>query len=70
MSKKSEKSIKIVNTEGENLLNDLRNFKELFRKDVAYDKIKGHKKAGFHPLSRKHIFGKTTGGSQTDPTKI
>ena len=23
--------------------------------------IKSHKNAGFHPLSRKHIFGKTTG---------
>ena len=28
---------------------------------MAYDNIKIHKKAGFHPPSRKHGFGKTTG---------
>ena len=38
---------------------DLGNFNEIFRKDVAYDNIKNHKKAELHPLSRKHIFGKT-----------
>ena len=38
------------------LLKDLRNFNEIFGKDVAKDKIKSHKKAGFHPLSRKYIF--------------
>ena len=41
------------------LLNDLSNCNGVFRKDVAYDNIKSHKKAGFHSLSRKHIFGKT-----------
>ena len=29
---------------------------------MAYDSTKIDKKAGFHPFSRKHIFGKTTGG--------
>ena len=63
--KKSEKSIKIVNTEGEvkssYLLNDLRYFTDIFRKDVAYDNIKSHKKLRFHSFPRKHIFGKTPG---------
>ena len=34
-------------------LNDLTYFKEIFRKNVAYDNIKNHKKSGFE---------KTTGG--------
>ena len=46
-----------------NLLNDLMNFNEIFRKDVAFDQIKCHKKPGFHPFSRKHIIGKAIGGS-------
>ena len=29
---------------------------------MAYDNVKSHKKAEFHSLSRKHIFGKTTWG--------
>ena len=37
--KKIEKSVKIVNIEEENLLNNLRNFSEIFRKNVAYDDI-------------------------------
>ena len=36
--------MKIVNIEGENYLNDLRNFDEIFRKGVAYNNIKSHKK--------------------------
>ena len=28
---------------------------------MAYDSVKSHKKVRFHPLSRKHIFGKITG---------
>ena len=35
------------------LLNDLRNFNEIFRKDVTYDNIKSHKKPVLHPLSRR-----------------
>ena len=37
--KKSEKSMKIVSIDGENLLNDSGNFNEIFRKDVIYDNI-------------------------------
>ena len=33
---------------------------KIFRKDMAYD-IKSHKKAGFQPLSRKQVLGKTAG---------
>ena len=43
--------IKIVNIDGENLLNNLRNFNGIFRIDVAYDNTKSHKKTGLHPLS-------------------
>ena len=43
------------------ILNDLRRFNKIFRKVLAYDNIKSHKKPGIHPLSRKCIFGKTTG---------
>ena len=42
------------------------NFNEILRKDVTYDNIKIHKKAGLHPLSRRCILEKTTGG-QIDP---
>ena len=42
------------------LLNDLRNFNEIFRKDVTYDNIKSHKKLELHTLSRRYIFGKIT----------
>ena len=50
------------------LLNDLRNFNEIFRKDVAYDNIKSPKKTRFHSLPRKHIFGKTTEGEWNGST--
>ena len=39
--------------------NELRNFKEFFRKDMAFNNIKSHKKVVFYPLSRRRIFGKT-----------
>ena len=46
----------------------LRNFSEIFGKDVTYDNIKSHAKARPHPLLRKYIFGKSTGGKgQIDP---
>ena len=61
----------VVNFEEENLqenhLNDLTNFNKIFRKNVAYDNINSHQKAGFYPLFRKYIFGKTTGGGQINP---
>ena len=56
--------MKIANIELRNysyLLNNLRNFNEICRKDVNYDNIKSHKKPGFHPLFRRNIFRKTTG---------
>ena len=43
-------------------MNKLRNFKEIFRKDVTYDKSKSHKEPGFCALFRRHIFWKTEGG--------
>ena len=46
-----------------NLLNDLKNFNEIFREDATYDNIKSHKKAGLHPLFRRCSFRKTTGDS-------
>ena len=39
------------------LLNDLRNFNDIFRIDVTYDNIKSRKKPGLHRLSRRYIFG-------------
>ena len=49
--------MKMVNFEEENLI-DLRNFNEIFRKDVTYDNIKIYKIAELHSLSRKYIFEK------------
>ena len=65
VKKISEKPMKSVIIEGENLhisylLNDLKNFNKILRKDVAYDGIKIQEKAGLHGLSRPH-FCKTTG---------
>ena len=40
-------------------MSNLRNSNQIFEKGVAYDTINIHKKSRFHPLSRKHIFGKT-----------
>ena len=51
--------LKIVNIEEEKssyLLNDLRKFNEIFRKDVTYDNIKNHIKLRLHNLSGKYIF--------------
>ena len=42
----------------------MRNFNEVFREAVPYDNIKSHKKSEFHPLFRRYIFQKTTGGDQ------
>ena len=35
---------------------------------MNYDNIKSHKKPGFHPLSKRCIFGKSTGGSNWPPS--
>ena len=37
-------------------MNELRNFNEIFRKDVTYDNIKSHEKPGVHPFSEKHFW--------------
>ena len=58
--------MKIVIIEEENLNIFFRNFDEIFRKDVAYDNIKSHKKGGLYRLSKKYIFGKTTEGGQSN----
>ena len=55
--------MKIANIDRENssqLLNDSKNFKEIFRKNVPYDTIKSHKNPRFHPLFTRYVFGKTT----------
>ena len=58
---KSEQLMKILNIEEKNLqIEELRNFNEVFRKDVPYDNIKSHKKAGLHPLPKNYNFGKIT----------
>ena len=49
------------------LLNDLRNFNNIFTKDVTYNLIKSHKKPAFHPHFRRCIFEKTTDTGQIDP---
>ena len=53
----------------------MRHFNENFRKDVTYDNIKSHAKPGLHPLSRRCIFAKTTGGgggegAHNDPSSL
>ena len=56
MSKKFKKLIKLVIMDGKKssyLLNDLRNFDEIFRKNVAYDNIKNQRKARVRSFSRR-----------------
>ena len=50
----------------------MRNFNEIFMKDVTYDHIKSRKKARLYPLFRRYIFGKNTeeGGGQIDPSPL
>ena len=42
------------------VLNDLRNFNKIFKKDVNYDNVKSHNKKQLHclsfPLSKRYIF--------------
>ena len=54
--------MKITNIDREVLHIFLRNFNEIFRKDVTYDSIKSHKKPVLNPFFRKCIFRITTGG--------
>ena len=71
---KSEKPMKIDHIEGAYLLNNLRNFNDIFRKDVAYDNIKSDKKLAFSPLSlslslslEATFLKKTQEGGKIDP---
>ena len=61
---KSKKLAKLVKIEEKSSgpLNNQMKFNEIFSRYVTYDDIKSHKKSGFHPLSRKHNFGKTVRG--------
>ena len=57
-------SVNVLNVAEENfsyLLNNSKNFNEIFRKNVTSDYIKSHKTTGLHPLFKRYIFGKTTG---------
>ena len=38
------------------LLNDLRNFNKILKKDVTYYNVKNHKIEGFHSLSLENTF--------------
>ena len=48
-------------------LNNLRNFNEIFRKDVTYDNVKSHKKPGFHPLFKKDFLKNCRGWVKFTP---
>ena len=58
--------MKIVNIEEKRkssyLLNELRNFNEIVRKEVTYAYIKSNKKTRLYLFSEKCIFGKATMG--------
>ena len=58
--------MKIVNIEEKRkssyLLNELRNFNEIVRKEVTYANIKSNKKTRLYLFSQKRIFGKATMG--------
>ena len=41
-------------------MNNLRNVNQIFRKNVAYDNIKSHKKERLQPFSLKETFGRIT----------
>ena len=69
--KSSEKLVRIVNIEGENLQifwKISKNFNENFRKDVTYENIKTCKKPELQSLSRKDGFEKITRAGQIDPS--
>ena len=41
------------------LLNDLKNFNEIFKENVTYDNLNSLQRSGSHPLSIKYNCGKT-----------
>ena len=49
------------------LPNYYQNFNKFSRKNVCYDNIKSHKKAGLYPLFRKYSLEKTREGSNQLP---
>ena len=49
------------------LLKDLRNFDEIFRKNVAYDNIKNQRKARVLSFSRRDALLENNRGNQIDP---
>ena len=70
MSKKFKKLMKLVIMDGKKssyLLNDLRNFDEIFRKNVAYDNIKNQRKARVLSFSRRDALLENNRGNQIDP---
>ena len=48
-------------------MSDLRNFSEIFRKDVTYDNTKSKENLGLHLLSRRYISAKTKERGQINP---
>ena len=70
MSKKFKKLMKLVIMDGKKssyLLKDLRNFDEIFRKNVAYDNIKNQRKARVLSFSRRDALLENNRGNQIDP---
>ena len=51
-------------------MNNLRNFNEIFGKNVTCDNVKSHKKAGLHLLSRKCNSGIIRGGGRGGGVKL
>ena len=48
----------------------MKNFNEIFRKDVPYDNIKSHKNPGFSACLKKIHFSKNPRGAQIDPAVL
>ena len=70
-SKKSMKTVYIVREKYSCLLNDMRNFNEIFRKDVAYDNIESRKKKQHLILFLENtFFEKPQGGSFCPPSSL
>ena len=51
-----------IDINGEQLLSDMNNFNEIFRKVVSCDNIKSHKNQGFTFFKKVHFGKKTQGG--------
>ena len=66
---KIDKNSSYWRRESSYLLDELKDFDEIYSKDVPYNDIISPKEPGPYPLSRKYSFGKTTGWGegQIDP---